>query len=68
MRIFDQGSKVRISADTVLSERNALDRSKSCDDHFSGPVNHIFDEQYQGWISDRTICIVYFCGSCMRCI
>ena len=56
------------SADTVLSERATLDRSKSCNDHFGGSADHIFDEQHQSWISDRTICIVYLCGSCMCCI
>ena len=52
----------------VLSERATLDRSKSCNDHFGGSADHIFDEQHQSWISDRTICIVYLCGSCMCCI
>ena len=37
-------------------------------DHFGGSADHIFDEQHQSWISDRTICIVYLCGSCMCCI
>ena len=59
---------VCISADTVLSERATLDCSKSCNDHFGGSADHIFDEQHQSWISDRTICIVYLCGSCMCCI
>lgn len=49
-----------ISADTVLSERATLDRSKSCNDHFGGSADHIFDEQHQSWISDRTIVLFIF--------